>query len=121
MSMYRVRHQRKRWRMKWPWKRLFPLRIDERFCSECRQPFHEGPLPDEVTRRHHGNVCAIVYPAGTYRQNERVIRVGRWKAGGKQFYCSEFIPVSDIDDVLSVVDKIKEELSASQKTRATRK
>ena len=122
MSMYRSRNQRKRWRLKWPWKHFFPLRVDERFCRECRMPYHEGPLPTEVKRCFVDNVAAFVFPAGGYRKAEYVIRVGRWKSGGKQFYCSEFIPAEDIDNLLAAVELAREEISAlPTKARAKRK
>ena len=121
MSMYRSHNQQKRWRRKWPWKVLFPLRVDERFCPECRLPFHEGPLPKEAQRFDVRNVAAFVFPAGSWRKDEYVIRVGRWKAGGKQFYSSEFIPASDLDDLLAVVQMAKEELSDATQTRARRR
>lgn len=114
MSVYRSRNQRKRWRLKWPWKHLFPLRVDERFCRHCGLPYHEGPLPQEVKRCFVDNVAAIIFPAGSWRKGEFVIRVGRWRAGGKQFYCSEFIPAADIDNLLAVVELAREEISALQ-------
>jgi hypothetical protein len=120
MSMYRSKKYRKRWRLKWPWRALFPLRLDERFCPECRMPFHDGPLPDEIARFHVDNVVAFVFPGGGWRQNEVCIRVGRWRASGKQFYSSEFIPLADIDNLLAVVEKTKEGIPAVQKTRAQR-
>lgn len=121
MSMYRSRNQRKQWRTKWPWRVLFPLKVDDRFCPKCQMPFHEGPLPKEVNRISEGNVTALVFRAGTFRRDEYVIRIGRWKAGGKQFYCSEFIPAAEIDDVLAVVELAKHELAAQSPTRATRR
>lgn len=121
MSMYRSRNQRKRWRTKWPWKSIFPLRVDERYCPECKMPYHEGPLPKEVTRYFVGNVVAFVLPGGAFRRNEYVIRIGRWKSGGKQFYCSEFIPASEMDDVLAVVELAKEKITALSQTRAARR
>lgn len=120
MSMYRSRNQQKRWRLKWPWRVLFPLRVDERFCPECRLPFHEGPLPKETRRFDVRNVAVFVLPAGSWRKDDYVIRVGRWKAGGKQFYASEFIPAADLDDLLAVVQLAKEELSAATPTRGRR-
>lgn len=121
MSMYRSRNQQKRWRRKWPWKVLFPLRVDERFCPECRMPYHEGPLPKEAHRFDVRNVAAFVFPAGSFRRDELVVRVGRWKAGGKQFYSSEFIPFSDLDDLLAVLQLAKEELSSTAVTRPRRR
>jgi hypothetical protein len=84
-------------------------------------PYHEGPLPKEVTRCFVGNVAAFVFPGGAFRRDEFVIRIGRWKSGGKQFYCSEFIPASEIDDVLAVVDLAKEKITALSPTRAARR
>lgn len=122
MSMYRSRNQRKRWRLKWPWKHIFPLRVDERYCRECGMAFHEGPLPSEIKRCFVDNVVAMIFPAGSWRRGEYVIRVGRWKVGGKQFYCSEFIPAADIDQVLAVVKTVREEISLLQgKSRAKRR
>jgi hypothetical protein len=83
-------------------------------------PFHDGPLPDEIARFHVDNVVAFVFPGGGWRQNEVCIRVGRWRASGKQFYSSEFIPLADIDNLLAVVEKTKEGIPAVQKTRAQR-
>jgi hypothetical protein len=121
MSMYRSRNQRKRWRLKWPWRLIFPLRIDERYCRECGFPFHEGPLPQEIKRCFEDNVVGIIFPAGGWRKGEYVIRVGRWKAGGKQFYCSEFIPAADIDNVVAVVEQVKEEISRLQRKSGGRR
>lgn len=117
MSMYRSRNNRKRWRLKWPWKVLFPLRVDERFCPECRMPFHEGPLPKEAKRFDVNSVALFVFPAGSWRKDDYVIRVGRWKATGRQMYSSEFIPFADIDDLAAVVQLAKEELSLASKSR----
>ncbi len=74
-------------------------------------PYHEGPLPKEADRFDAGNVAVFVFPGGTFRRNEQVIRVGRWRAGGKQFYSSEFVPLSDIDDLLAVLEMAKEQLT----------
>ena len=122
MSMYRSRKQRKRWRLNWPWRHIFPLRVDERFCRECGLPFHEGPLPPEVESLTVDNVAALVFPAGSWRNGDYVIRVGRWKSGGKQFYCSEFIPAADIDNLLAVVELARKKISHLQgKSRARRR
>ena len=84
-------------------------------------PFHEGPLPKEVVRFDVRNVAAFVFPSGGFRKGEYVIRVGRWKSGGKQFYSSEFIPAEDLDDLLAVVAMAKEAISESRLTSARRK
>jgi hypothetical protein len=119
MSMYRSRNYRSRWRSSWPWNRLLPPRVDERFCQKCRMPFHDGPMPKELTSFLADNVAVLVFPAGSWRKEEFVIRVGRWRAGGKQFYCSEFIPAADIDSLIAAAVMAKEGLPACR-TRARR-
>ncbi len=119
MSMYRSRNYRSRWKSNWLWNWLNPPRVDERFCSKCRMPFHDGPMPKEALSFTVDNVAVLVFPAGGWRKEEFVIRVGRWKAGGKQFYCSEFIPADDIDSLIAAAVKAKEELP-SHRTRARR-
>lgn len=112
MSMYRVRNHSKRWQRRWPWKYFIPQRIDQRVCPECRMPFHEGPLPQEITTCNKDNVTAFVYPAGGFRKRDYVIRVGRWKAMGKQFFASEFIPAEDIPLLLDAIEEAAQEISA---------
>ena len=122
MSMYRSRNQRKRWRLKWPWKHIFPLRIDERYCRECGMAFHEGPLPPEIKRCFVDNVVAMIFSAGGWRSGEYDIRVGRWRVGGRKYYCSEYIPAAEIDKVLAVVRMVRDEISLLQgKSRAKRR
>ena len=110
--MYRVRNNQKRWRLKWPWRLFFPLKVDERFCRECGMPFHEGPLPKEVNRYRDGNVEGLLYPAGGFRRGEFVVRVGRWKVGGQKFFLSDFIPEEELDSLLRVVNQAREEYRA---------
>ena len=84
-------------------------------------PFHDGPMPEEVARYHVDNVVALVFPGGGFRKNEVCICVGRWRASGKQFYSSEFIPLADIDNLLAVIERAKEGIHAVQLTRAQRR
>ena len=84
-------------------------------------PYHEGPLPKEARRFDVRSVAAFVFPSGGFRRDEYVIRLGRWKAGGKQFYSSEFIPFADIDDALAVLQMAKEELSGADVVRTRRR
>ena len=103
-SMMYLRNQNnKRWRMNWPWRLLFPLKVDERYCRRCGKPFHEGPLPMEVKRYRDDSVEGQVFPAGGFRRREFVIRFGRWKGGSRSSYLSEFIPVDELDSLLRVV------------------
>ena len=54
--MFRVRNNRKRWRLKWPWRLLFPLKVDERFCRECGMPYLY------VITEHDRSVTTILLP-----------------------------------------------------------
>src|SRR3972149_7727255 len=105
--MFRVRNNHKRWRMKWPWRWLFPLKVDERFCRECGMPFHEGSLPKELGRYRDQNVEGLLFPAGGFRSGEFVVRFGRWK-GGQKFYLSEFIPENELESLLEVVKQARD-------------
>ena len=119
--MFRVRHNRKRWRLKWPWRLLFPLKVDERFCRECGMPYHEGPLPQEVKRYGDGNVEGLVFPAGSFRSGEFVVRFGRGKAGSHKFFLSEFIPEYELESLLKVVTQARDEYRASVGDRRARR
>ena len=112
--MNRIRHHRKRWRIRWPWRWLFPLPVDERFCPECRFPFHEGPLPREVAHFDSGSICAVVYPSGGFRRNEYVVKFGRWRTSGRSLYHSEFIPAQDLDDLIRVFSQLEVWLKESR-------
>ena len=83
--MYRVRYGRKTWRTRWPWSWLYPLTIDERFCRKCGLPYHNGPLPKEVTQFISGNVAAFIFPAGNWNGRAYVARFGRWKSQARDF------------------------------------
>jgi hypothetical protein len=122
MSMYRSRNQQKRWQRKRPWKYFISPRVDERFCPECRMPYHEGPLPKEVAQFNSDSVTVFIFPAGGWRKGEYVIRLGRWKAGRKQLFASEFIPDQEIPQLLEVVELARKEISMLQgKPGANRK
>ena len=81
--MWRVRNNMKRWRLRWPWTWLFPLKVDQRYCRECGLPYHEGPLPKEVATYNKGSISAFVYPAGSYGCDRFEVRFGRWRAKAK--------------------------------------
>lgn len=108
--MHRIRHNRKRWRTKWPWTKWLPLKVDERFCRECGFAFHEGPLPPEVSHVNFGSVSAVLYPSGGFRRGELVVRIGRVRTGGKGLYLSEFIPLDELADVSAAIEAIGDEV-----------
>jgi hypothetical protein len=118
--MYRNRNNRKRWRLRWPWRVLFPLRVDERFCRECGLPYHEGPHPKEVNHFPKGNVDALVFPAGSWHQGKLVVRIGRWTPKAGKFFHSEYIPEEELDDLLAVVAQARDEYRARKAERRSR-
>lgn len=113
--MNRIKHGQKRWRMKWPWNRLFPLRIDERFCRECGLPYHHGPLPKELAQFTSGNVAVVIYPAGNFgNRHTFAMKVGRWKAFSGTFQFSPYIPEEEFEDLVKVAARIRKFLESRQ-------
>lgn len=108
MSLYRARKQRKRWRLKWPWSVIFPIKIDERFCRECGLPFHEGPIPKTLDSVTVNSVTSLIFPPVGFRKGEYMIRLGKWIGGKHNLYCSEFITPSDLDDMELVIERTRE-------------
>src|SRR5262245_23061098 len=106
--MDRIRHGRKRWRTKWPWRWLFPLTIDERVCRRCGLPYHNGPLPKEIAKEQSGNVALIVYPAGGFRRGETVVQVGRWSWRSGNWFHSQFIPTAELDDLFKALSQLRQ-------------
>ena len=104
--MYRVHKGRKTWRKRWPWRKLFPLKVDERFCRECSLPYHNGPMPEVVKQFIAGNVAALIYPAGNWGRAGFVVKFGRWKAPTHQFYLSEYLPAEDMRDLVKVAAQV---------------
>jgi len=84
-------------------------------------PYHEGPLPQEVKRYGDGNVEGLVFPAGSFRSGEFVVRFGRWKAGSHKFFLSEFIPEYELESLLKVVTQARDEYRASVGDRRARR
>lgn len=119
--MTRIRHGQKRWRMKWPWNRLFPLRVDERYCSACKLLYHNGPLPRELKQFNSGSVAAIILPAGGYRSHSCVVNFGRWKSFSGTFQFSNYIPQEELDDLFEVAVQTREYLDAFAKTKRMRR
>lgn len=98
--MYRIRNRRSYFRTKWPWKKFFPPRVDERFCEKCGLIYQNGPMPREVDFCTSGSVEATVFPSGTWKRNELTVTFGRCRASGRQLYLSQFFTVEELDDLL---------------------
>lgn len=110
--MYRVRRNRNVWRTKWPFRKLWPPGLNDRFCKECSQPYIDGPVPKAVRSFQAGSVCAVLYPEGGFKGNRVVVRLGRWKPSGGKFYHSEYIQADEIDDLETVVAQVRDYLAA---------
>ena len=115
--MYRVRHGRKRWRTKWPWKRIVPLRVDERFCKECGFTFHEGPLPKEVKHFISSDVAALIYPSGSWGKPSLSTKFGRWKANARSLYLSDYFSLDELEDLSKVTEQAHEYILAQRDRR----
>jgi len=118
--MYRVRYGRKQWRKRWPWKWLFPLTVDERYCRECGLPYQNGPHPTENRQFRRRDVAALVYPAGGWRRGEFVIRFGRWRSQGRDYFLSQYFSPEDLEDLFPVAAQAHEYIDLQRKKRARR-
>lgn len=122
MSMYRVRRGRKEWRTRWPWRWLFPLKLDQRYCRHCGQSYHEGPHPEAVRGFRQGNVGALVFPGGGYRSNSPyAVRLGRWKQVTRSFLFSEYIPSDELDDLKKVFAEVVAYFDEQRETKTARR
>jgi len=119
--MYRVRRKGKPWRTRWPFKKWWPKKVDERFCPECSLPYVNGPLPKEIAQFHSGNVAAILFPAGDWKRERFVVTIGRWKPSSGRFYLSEFVPDEELDDVEEVTTQVREYLDELARHKPTRR
>jgi hypothetical protein len=118
--MYRVKRNGRPWHTRWPWNKLLPQKVDERFCRECKLPYVNGPLPKEIAQMSSGNVAAILFPGGDWKRERVVLRFGRWKPYSGKFYLSEFIPDDELDDVAQVIVQVREYLDGSARHRPAR-
>ena len=100
--MSRIRNNQKRWRLKWPWRLFFPVKVDQRFCRECGLAYHEGPLPEATARYKDGNVEGLLYPTG-------VVHFGVWKTKGNDLFLTDFIPQGKLGSLLKVVRQALED------------
>ncbi len=113
--MYRVRRNRNLWRTRWPFRKWFPPRIDERFCTGCSLPYLNGSVPEKVREFQSGNVAAILYPSGDYRRERLVIQLGRWKPGAGRWFLSTYISEEEVEDLDEVIVQVREYLAARAK------
>ena len=121
-AMYRVRRKGKPWRTRWPLKKWWPQKVDERFCRECDLPYVNGPLPKEILQFHSNDVSALLFPAGSWRRGQFVVKIGRWKPGSGRIYLSEFVPSEELDDVANAVAQAREYVDdQAQSARPRRK
>ena len=97
--MFRVRNDRRRWRLRRPWKWIFPTKIVERNCRECGFPYNDGPLPDIVASFWTNDVSIQLFPAGSSRRGELVVRVGRWRNSLGKPVLSDWIPENELEDL----------------------
>ncbi|MBI1315079.1 hypothetical protein GC176_27625 [bacterium] len=101
----RKKTRRRRDRRHW-WVRIRSPRpkVDERFCPKCQQPYQKGPTPAPVADFIHGNTGAFIYPAGKWKRDGVVVRVGRWKAyRQREFYLSEYFEFEELRDLLLAI------------------
>jgi hypothetical protein len=121
--MYRVKNRRNVWRTRWPWKKFFPPKVDERFCEKCGLIYQYGPMPKPVREFMAGNVTALVFPAGSWRKRELTITFGRWKAPTRQFYLSHYFTHDELRELMAVAvqtDRYLKAINLQPKVRADR-
>lgn len=118
--LYRATN-RNDWRARWPWRWLFPPRINERFCRECGLPYQDGPRPKQVGHFQDDCVSALVFPAGSYRRGDLAVRFGRWVKSHGEPHLSELIPLAELDSLLTVIQHIQDEYQTSTDARRARR
>jgi len=119
--MFRIRNNSKRWRLKWPWRVLFPLRLDQRNCRECGLPYHEGPLPKPVADYQHESVAALVFPSGSWRRKDYSVHFGRWVGKGNSLFLNDFIPEDELDSLITVATLARDAYRARTSDRRARR
>ena len=117
--MYRVRYGRKRWRTKWPLRKWFPPRVDERFCRKCGLPHQDGPHPEPEESFATGHAGGYAYPSGGWKRGQLAFKFGRFKPFGDNLKLSQYVLEDDLDDLLEVVTQALayRDLKGKKKTR----
>ena len=74
-------------------------------------------MPEPVKQFTKNDVGAQIFPAGSFRRGAQVIRVGRWKPFRSSHELGLFIPLDEIEDLVSVIEDAKEHLVSEIKSR----
>jgi len=76
------------------------------------------PEPEFIAEK--GSIALCVYPAGSFRPKDKVLRLCRWKAGANRLFLSEFIPMEEFDDVQETINQAALKLTQEKKTSSKR-
>ena len=97
---------------------MFPPTVDERYCRKCHQPHQSGPHPDEEAQFIHGNSSALVYPAGSWKRKNAVVKFGRWKSHGRDFFLSQYFSEDEVEDLIKVATETQKYFSKRKRSSA---
>lgn len=84
-----------------------PVRVNERFCPHCKQPYQPGPQPEPIYKVIRHNLTALLYPAGSWSRQSLVLRFGRWRASSSHFYLSEYVPTEELPVFIEVAEEMQ--------------
>ncbi len=115
--MYRVRNGWKPWRTRWPWNRMFPLRVDERFCRKCQRPDRNGPLLEEDKRYTSGNVVARIYQTKRFGIVSYRVQFSRWISRSGDRFLSPNLRLEDFHDLAKVATQAHKYMDGRSKPR----
>jgi hypothetical protein len=78
-------------------------------------------MPAVVQQFDSGDVGALIYPAGSWSRRALSVRFGRWKAGNREFYLSEFISAEELPDLLKVAALARDFVNEWTRSESTRR
>ncbi len=64
---------------------------------------------------------ARVYPAGSWSRTSLVVKFGRWRAGSRQLYLSDYVPAEELSDLKQLVEKVQASLTQAAKETKRRR